>query len=262
MTSCLLLFYTLNLQSQTFILKEVDKAPVIGDCPDTEENKECFEEFPKIYVQETIDIRNLNLGENGKAYVQFEITEEGKIENVRVRSTDEKLEKETRRIIEKIKIKEPAKKDGNAVALLHTIPVTFNNLRSNSYKEFLAQEKAGEKAISPSHSLKDVAQPPLYYECLSSANKKECFINSTERKIKSFVTSNAALKGLINKGEIVKIYFEVDAHSEVKNPIVAFNNNKVRNALLNFISTFKLEKPALNNKDKPVEIFYQVNLIF
>ena len=119
--------FTLTAQETTFTLTEVDSAPVIGDCPD-EDLKACFENGLKLHINTTMNIAKLNMGIGAKAYAQFEISETGKVENIQVRSHDEKLTKETIRILKKLKVKTPALKNGTAVTLKHTVPVTFNKI--------------------------------------------------------------------------------------------------------------------------------------
>ena len=128
----LLLFacFTGHSQETTYILTEVDTAPVIGECPE-EDLKACFENALKIHITTTMNISKLDPGIDTKAYAQFEISAKGKVENIKVRSHDEKLTKETIRILKKLKVKTPALKNGTAVTMKHTVPVTFNLIMFN-----------------------------------------------------------------------------------------------------------------------------------
>ncbi|MEP6259992.1 MAG: energy transducer TonB [Gillisia sp.] len=124
-----LLFACFNIHSQeaTYSLTEVDTAPVLGDCTD-EDLKTCFENDLKTHITKTMNILKLDQGIDTKAYAQFEISAKGKVENIQVRSHDEKLTKETIRILKKLKVKAPALKNGTAVTIKHTVPVTFHKI--------------------------------------------------------------------------------------------------------------------------------------
>lgn len=123
----LLLFAYFNVYSQetTYSLIEVDSAPVLADCPE-QDLKACFENDLKMHINKTMNILKLDPGIDTRAYAQFEISVNGKVENIQVRSHNEKLNKETIRILKKLKVKAPALKNGTAVTMKHTVPVTFN----------------------------------------------------------------------------------------------------------------------------------------
>ena len=125
----LLLFAYFNVYSQetTYSLIEVDSAPVLADCPE-QDLKACFENGLKTHIIKTMDILRLDEGIDNRAYAQFEISAKGKVENIQVRSHDEKLTKETIRILKKLKVKTPAFKNGSAVRMKHTVPVTYNKI--------------------------------------------------------------------------------------------------------------------------------------
>ena len=124
-----LIFACFNVHSQetTYSLSQVDTAPVLGDCPD-EDLKACFENDLKTHIIKTMDILRLDEGIDNRAYAQFEISAKGKVGNIQVRSHDEKLTKETIRILKKLKVKTPAFKNGSAVTMKHTVPVTYNKI--------------------------------------------------------------------------------------------------------------------------------------
>ena len=124
-----LLFACFNVHSQeiTYSLNQVDTAPMLGDCPEGD-LMVCFENDLKMHITRTMNILKLDPGIDTKAYAQFEISAKGKIENIQVRSHDEKLTKETIRILKKLKVKAPALKNGPAVTMKHTVPVTFHKI--------------------------------------------------------------------------------------------------------------------------------------
>ena len=80
------------------------------------------------YIEE-----NLKYPENAKkdslsrkVFVQFVITEEGEVENVKIaRSVDQTLDKEAIRVVKSMPKWEPAKQFGKPVKFTHTIAVEF-----------------------------------------------------------------------------------------------------------------------------------------
>ena len=122
-----LVCFTGQSQEAIYTFAEIDTAPVIGDCPD-EDLKACFENNLKTHIIKTMDILRLDEGIDNRAYAQFEISAKGKVENIQVRSHDKKLTKETIRILKKLKVKTPAFKNGSAVTMKHTVPVTYNKI--------------------------------------------------------------------------------------------------------------------------------------
>ncbi|WP_037317484.1 TonB family protein [Salegentibacter sp. Hel_I_6] len=139
-TTCFFLLFTIHIQAQSeiFSLAEVDNAPIISKCTNSLSSKDCFIEKLNNYIKSNIDIMKLVKRKDlpGKAYVQFEVNATGEIEQVKVRTRNKFLEKEALRLFAQLKIKEPATKNSKKVAIKHTIPITFNLLKFESYEEF------------------------------------------------------------------------------------------------------------------------------
>jgi protein TonB len=65
------------------------------------------------------------MGIQGRVYVNFIISKEGLITNVRMRGPDKNLEKEAARIISKLPKMTPGKQRGRPVRVPFSIPITF-----------------------------------------------------------------------------------------------------------------------------------------
>ncbi len=108
----------------------IENVPIFPGCEnltDNEERKACFQDK----VQEHI-IREfkyppvaIELGIQGRVYVQFVIDTQGHITNVRTRGPDVGLEQEAARIIASLPQMTPGKQRGRAVRVPYNIPVIF-----------------------------------------------------------------------------------------------------------------------------------------
>ena len=65
------------------------------------------------------------MGIQGRVYVNFIISKDGSISNIRMRGTDKNLEKEAARIIGKLPKMTPGKQRGRPVRVPFSIPITF-----------------------------------------------------------------------------------------------------------------------------------------
>ena len=65
------------------------------------------------------------MGIQGRVYVNFIISKDGSITNIRMRGPDKNLEKEAERIISKLPAMIPGKQRGRPVRVPFSIPITF-----------------------------------------------------------------------------------------------------------------------------------------
>lgn len=107
----------------------IENVPVFPGCKESsnEALKACFQKK----IQEHI-IKHFNypdvaveLGIEGKVYVQFIIDNTGYITNIRTRGPDKLLEREANRIIAALPQMTPGRQRGRAVKVPYTIPITF-----------------------------------------------------------------------------------------------------------------------------------------
>lgn len=250
----------ISAQEETFSILAVDSAPVIAECPESKDTKECFNESLRIHIVNTIDIMK-TLHSSGKAYVLFEISENGTVENVKVRSENKKHRKEAKRVIEALKVKKPATLNGKNVAVLHSVPVSFETKNFDSYSDFLASEEIQEmntnKGVIP---FEEVKTPPVYAECLSSSPKseKECFQVTTTNKLKIFLGNHDLLP---KKGQKIKYYFEVDRTGQLLNITVNGPGRTANRKISAFLESLKFVEPARDQNGEPAKTSFYTELV-
>lgn len=107
----------------------IENVPVFPGCKETtnEAQKACFQKKIQEHIikQFTYPDVAVELGIEGKVYVQFIIDNTGYITNIRTRGPDKLLEKEANRIIAALPQMTPGKQRGRAVKVPYTIPITF-----------------------------------------------------------------------------------------------------------------------------------------
>ena len=107
----------------------IENVPVFPGCKETsnEAQKACFQKKIQEHIikQFTYPDVAVELGIEGKVYVQFIIDNTGFITNIRTRGPDKMLEKEAHRIIAALPQMTPGKQRGRAVKVPYTIPITF-----------------------------------------------------------------------------------------------------------------------------------------
>lgn len=252
----LLFFIAIPLFSQekTYTILEVEKAPVISNCPETVSSKDCFVDALRRHIAIELDVTKFTSSEvtNGKSYVQFTVSPTGSIENVRVRSTDPQYDEEAARVIKELKIKFPATIDGKKVAMTTSIPITFRSVNFDSYDEFF-EDKLSEK-FNPKVGLKEAAFPPKLQFCGKPKNTIRCINQQLETEIyKSFQAKTIFLK---NDDLNAKFYFVIDKNGKIHNPIVNSASKEFRNAVLNAIEKLNFISPAKNEDSEFIPVFY------
>ncbi|MEZ4969506.1 MAG: energy transducer TonB [Flavobacteriaceae bacterium] len=107
----------------------IENVPVFPGCKETsnEAQKACFQKKIQEHIIKQFNYPDVavELGIEGKVYVQFIIDNTGHITNIRTRGPDKLLEKEASRIIAALPQMTPGKQRGRAVKVPYTIPITF-----------------------------------------------------------------------------------------------------------------------------------------
>tara|TARA_R100001369_G_scaffold92142_1_gene135677 strand:+ start:12554 stop:13105 length:552 start_codon:yes stop_codon:yes gene_type:complete len=178
----LILFGLLKAHSQSEIYTslEVDDLPVIEKCE--EFNADSFQDCLKNYVQYNIDITSLTKYATAKAYAQFVIIASGKIENLQVRATNEDLKNQAYKLLDNLKIKSPAMKNGVPVSMTYVIPIRFNRKIINKDGSSAYPSSRDLETKGPELAFKDAFILPLIKECESSGNKT-CFADLITKRI-------------------------------------------------------------------------------
>ncbi len=107
----------------------IEDIPVFPGCEQgtKAEKRACFQQKMQAHILKNFSYPNaaLEMGIQGKVYVQFIIDSDGFITRIRTRGPDHLLEKEAHRIISVLPQMTPGKQRGRAVNVPYSIPVTF-----------------------------------------------------------------------------------------------------------------------------------------
>lgn len=110
----------------------IEDVPVFPGCENVTkaEKRACFEQKIQAHVVKNFKYPEISveMGIQGKVYVQFIINVDGNITNIKSRGPDQLLEKEAERIIAALPQMTPGKQRGMPVKVPFSIPVTFKLL--------------------------------------------------------------------------------------------------------------------------------------
>ncbi|MEY8020739.1 energy transducer TonB [Muriicola sp. SD30] len=108
----------------------IENVPIFPGCESAKNNEErklCFQEKVQQHIikEFTYPPAALELGIQGRVFVQFVIDSKGKIGSIRMRGPDKNLEKEAHRIVASLPKMTPGKQRGKAVSVPYSIPINF-----------------------------------------------------------------------------------------------------------------------------------------
>ncbi len=108
----------------------IENVPIFPGCESiktNEERKACFQKMVQQHVKKEFRYPEtaLELGIQGKVFVQFIIDGKGYITSIRTRGPDTNLEKEASRIVASLPQMKPGMQRGRAVKVPYSIPITF-----------------------------------------------------------------------------------------------------------------------------------------
>lgn len=109
----------------------VDQVPSFPSCQNrfnsNEKLKECFNKQIQKHISKNFKYPEIaqEMGIQGRVFVTFIIDEYGEVKNIRTRGSDQNLQKEAYRIIQKLPKMQPGKHRGIAVSVPYSIPITF-----------------------------------------------------------------------------------------------------------------------------------------
>lgn len=108
----------------------IENVPIFPGCEDEKTNeakKACFQKKIQEHVAKEFRYPEvaLEMGVQGRVFVQFAIDNKGHIADIRVRGPDKNLEAEATRIVAAIPKMTPGMQRGRAVKVPYSIPITF-----------------------------------------------------------------------------------------------------------------------------------------
>ena len=107
----------------------IEDVPIFPGCERVKksERRNCFQEKMNKHIRKNFRYPEIaqEMGIQGRVYVNFIISKDGSITNIRMRGPDKNLEKEAERIISKLPSMTPGKQRGRPVRVPFSIPITF-----------------------------------------------------------------------------------------------------------------------------------------
>src|SRR5690606_13014215 len=110
----------------------VEKVPIYPGCESAktnEERRKCMSEKLAMLIQKRFDkdlASELGLSGRLKIDVQFKIDAQGKVTDIKTRAPRKELEKEAKRVTEKIPQMIPGKQRDRAVSVMYNLPIVFD----------------------------------------------------------------------------------------------------------------------------------------
>ncbi|MEK9613512.1 MAG: energy transducer TonB [Flavobacteriaceae bacterium] len=107
----------------------IEDVPIFPGCENVSKSKQrdCFQEQMNKHIHKNFRYPEIaqEMGIQGRVYVNFIISKDGSITNIRMRGPDKNLEKEAHRIISKLPSMTPGKQRGRPVRVPFSIPIVF-----------------------------------------------------------------------------------------------------------------------------------------
>ena len=107
----------------------IEDVPIFPGCERVKksERRNCFQERMNKHIRKNFRYPEIaqEMGIQGRVYVNFIISKDGSITNIRMRGPDKNLEAEAQRIISKLPKMTPGKQRGRPVRVAFSIPITF-----------------------------------------------------------------------------------------------------------------------------------------
>jgi|TARA_E500000178_G_scaffold304777_1_gene315800 protein TonB len=107
----------------------IEDVPIFPGCESVakSERRACFQEQMNKHIRRNFRYPEIaqEMGIQGRVFVNFIISKDGSITNIRMRGPDKNLENEAARIIGRLPKMTPGKQRGRAVRVPFSIPITF-----------------------------------------------------------------------------------------------------------------------------------------
>ena len=107
----------------------IEDVPIFPGCERVakSERRNCFQDQINKHIRRNFRYPDIaqEMGIQGRVYVNFIISKDGSITNIRMRGPDKNLENEAARIIGRLPTMTPGKQRGRAVRVPFSIPITF-----------------------------------------------------------------------------------------------------------------------------------------
>jgi bla regulator protein BlaR1 len=120
-------------QEESIPLILADKAPIYPGCDENlVDLKDCFSKNIQLHFMSNFDVNLLfNQGLpkiKQRIFIQFTITIEGTVKDIKIKSSNEKVIAECKKVIALLPNMIPAELDGKPVDVKYTLPFSFNGV--------------------------------------------------------------------------------------------------------------------------------------
>lgn len=117
--------------NKTLNILEVEFVPVFPGCESltsNEDRKDCMSSKINSFIRKkfrTDEFSEMDTGKKHTIYVEFKVNTKGEIDNVKARASHPLLEKEAKRVIQRLPKMKPGKQGDTEVNVVYRIPISF-----------------------------------------------------------------------------------------------------------------------------------------
>ncbi|WP_081819388.1 M56 family metallopeptidase [Maribacter sp. Hel_I_7] len=172
--------------SADFPFTVVEEVPIFPGCENSDDKRACFNEKIQKHISKHFNYPQAAQDANieGRVNSMFLITQEGTIENIKMRGPDKLLEDEVERIIKKLPKMTPGKQLGKVVNVPFSIPIQFKLQEDNTAN--MVSEISNESEIDPLYYVDDRKITKLEMEALDPNTIESIFILKDKKAIEKY----------------------------------------------------------------------------
>lgn len=234
----------------------VDKVPIFPGCEDEDNRRECFKKMIQKHISKNFNYPKeaQEKGIQGRVSIMLTISQDGTIQNVRMRGPDKLLEKEAARIISLIPKMMPAKHKGKVVNVLYSIPITFKL----SGDADVAKQKDYENSSDVPFAV--IEEVPVFPGCEEEDNRRQCFNKMMQKHIsKNFnYPKEAQEKGIQGR---VSIMFTISQDGSIQKVRMRGPDELLEKECARIISLLPRMIPG-KQKGKAVDVPFSIPISF
>lgn len=249
----------------------VDEVPIFPGCENEIDQRACFNKMIQKHISKNFRYPQeaQEQGIQGRVSTMFIISEDGTIQNLKMRGPNHLLEDEVARIISRLPKMIPGKQDGRAVRVPFSIPISFK-LEQAGFGNF-----SGKSGVEESEMLSKVLfdgvygdiipfskvdEVPIFPECEGDFDQKACFQKSIQRHIgKNFrYPQEAQEKGIQGR---VAVMFIIAKDGSIKGLKTRGPDQLLEKEAVRIISSLPKLNPAKHNGEI-AEVVFSIPITF
>ncbi|MGJ8713488.1 MAG: TonB family protein [Maribacter stanieri] len=175
-----------NLDNIDVAFATVEEVPIFPGCEDADDKRACFNEKIQKHISKHFNYPQAAQDANieGRVNSMFLITQEGTIENIKMRGPYKLLEDEVERIIKKLPKMTPGKHKGKAVNVPFSIPIQFQLQEDNTAN--MVSEISDDTEMEPLYYVNDRKITKLEMEAIDPNTIESIFILKDQKAIDKY----------------------------------------------------------------------------